>query len=151
VPGWSLQWPHGFDCGKQQQDMPPSLLPLSMLHRLNSAGTQALEKEAARFAKSTSGFRLISFDFHKQCGAKKYHKCAPEQHDAVMLMSEHLAPPAAQHAGVQSLHQRRLACKHQCCLQPVSHSIRLSQKAISLHQAVTEGNLTAFLHRQSTF
>jgi hypothetical protein len=48
---------------------------INLINQHGSEGVlcQALEKEAARFAKSTSGFRLISFDFHKQCGAKKYH------------------------------------------------------------------------------
>lgn len=60
------------------------------------AGTQALEKEAGRFAKSTSGFRLISFDFHRQCGAKKYHKCAPDKHNAQTRNNGSvLAPPPA--------------------------------------------------------
>ena len=30
--------------------------------------------EAARLAATTPGFTLISFDFHKECGATSYHK-----------------------------------------------------------------------------
>ena len=37
--------------------------------------SKAFEEQAAAFAKTGSGFRLITFDFHKQCGATSYHKC----------------------------------------------------------------------------
>lgn len=33
----------------------------------------AFTEEAARFAKDNPGFSLISFDFHKECGAASYH------------------------------------------------------------------------------
>ena len=37
--------------------------------------SKAFEEQAAAFAKTNRGFRLITFDFHKQCGATSYHKC----------------------------------------------------------------------------
>ncbi len=37
--------------------------------------SRAFEEQAAAFAKAGRGFRLITFDFHKQCGATSYHKC----------------------------------------------------------------------------
>ena len=37
--------------------------------------SKAFEEQAAAFAKTGRGFRLITFDFHKQCGATSYHKC----------------------------------------------------------------------------
>lgn len=48
---------------------------INLVNQHGSEGVlcQAYEEEADRFGKSTSGFRLISFDFHKQCGATKYH------------------------------------------------------------------------------
>jgi len=37
--------------------------------------SRAFEEQAAAFAKGGRGFRLITFDFHKQCGGTSYHKC----------------------------------------------------------------------------
>ena len=37
--------------------------------------SRAFEEQAAAFAKSSRGFRLVTFDFHKECGATSYHKC----------------------------------------------------------------------------
>ena len=39
--------------------------------------SKAFEEQAATFARTNRGFRLITFDFHKQCGATSYHKCVP--------------------------------------------------------------------------
>ena len=37
--------------------------------------SKAFEEQAAAFARSSRGFRLVTFDFHKECGATSYHKC----------------------------------------------------------------------------
>ena len=42
--------------------------------------SKAFEEQASEFAKSSGGFRLVTFDFHKQCGATSYHKCAKHLH-----------------------------------------------------------------------
>ncbi len=42
--------------------------------------SKAFEEQAAAFAKSSRGFRLVTFDFHKECGATSYHKCVALRH-----------------------------------------------------------------------
>jgi len=55
---------------------------INLVNQHGSEGVLAakLQEEADRFGRSASNFRLIAFDFHKQCGATSYHKCAPDAH-----------------------------------------------------------------------
>lgn len=50
---------------------------VNLINQHGSEGVlaKAFDEEALRFAKTSSGLRLVPFDFHKQCGASKYHKC----------------------------------------------------------------------------
>ena len=65
--------------------------------------SKAFEEQAAAFAKTGRGFRLITFDFHKQCGATSYHKC-------VRLLSPSRAQVLKREiALLLHLHRRRLA------------------------------------------
>ena len=49
---------------------------VNLINQHGSEGVlaKAFDEEALRFAKTSSGLRLVPFDFHKQCGASKYHK-----------------------------------------------------------------------------
>ena len=58
------------------------LQEVAAVNLVNQHGTEgilssAFEAEAKCFAQEKAGFNLISFDFHKECGAASYHKCAP--------------------------------------------------------------------------
>lgn len=49
---------------------------VNLINQHGSEGVlaKAFNEEALRFANNSKGLRLVAFDFHKQCGASKYHK-----------------------------------------------------------------------------
>lgn len=49
---------------------------VNLINQHGSEGVlaKAFDEEALRFAETSRGLRLVAFDFHKQCGASKYHK-----------------------------------------------------------------------------
>ena len=51
-------------------------LNLANQHGSEGVLSSAFKEEADRFGKSHSGLRLVPFDFHKECGATRYDRCA---------------------------------------------------------------------------
>jgi len=49
---------------------------VNLAHATGSEGslTSAFDASTRRFSRTKSGFRLINFDFHKECGATRYHR-----------------------------------------------------------------------------
>ena len=52
---------------------------VAVVNLVNQHGSEgvlakAFQEEVQRFAQTSRGLRLVPFDFHKQCGASKYHK-----------------------------------------------------------------------------
>lgn len=57
----------------------PVVQDVTAVNLINQHGSEgvlakAFHEEALRFADNSQGLRLVAFDFHKQCGASKYHK-----------------------------------------------------------------------------
>lgn len=52
------------------------VVAVNLVNQHGSEGilAKAFQEEADRFGDSSQGLRLVAFDFHKQCGASKYHK-----------------------------------------------------------------------------
>eukprot|EP00210_Caulerpa_lentillifera_P000137 g132.t1 len=49
---------------------------VNLAHATGSEGklTRAFDEETRRFSRMRNGFRLVNFDFHKECGTTRYHK-----------------------------------------------------------------------------
>lgn len=49
---------------------------VNLAHKSGSEGrlTKAFDEETRRFSRMKTGFRLVNFDFHKECGTTRYHK-----------------------------------------------------------------------------
>ncbi len=55
-----------------------NVLAVNLANQHGSEGIlgKAFKEEAERFAKVKPGFDVISFDFHKECGATRYDRSA---------------------------------------------------------------------------
>jgi hypothetical protein len=53
-----------------------NVLAVNLANQHGSEGIlgKAFKEEAERFAKVKPGFEVISFDFHKECGATRYDR-----------------------------------------------------------------------------
>lgn len=47
---------------------------LANQHGSEGVLSAAFKDETRRFSGIASGFRLVAFDFHKECGASRYHR-----------------------------------------------------------------------------
>jgi hypothetical protein len=54
-----------------------NVLAINLANQHGSEGVlgKAFKQEAERFAKVKPGFEVVSFDFHKECGATRYDRC----------------------------------------------------------------------------
>ena len=52
------------------------VVAVNLVNQHGSEGilARAFQDEAQRFGQTSSGLRLVAFDFHKQCGASNYKK-----------------------------------------------------------------------------
>lgn len=59
---------------KQLLETYQDVVAVNLVNQHGSEGilAKAFQDEAKRFAESSSGLRLVAFDFHKQCGASNY-------------------------------------------------------------------------------
>jgi hypothetical protein len=58
--------------------MPQNVLAVNLANQHGSEGVlgKAFKEQAERFAKVKPGFEVVSFDFHKECGATRYDRRA---------------------------------------------------------------------------
>ena len=73
------------------------MLAVNLANQHGSEGIlgKAFSEQAQRFARVKPGFEVISFDFHKECGATRYDRCSGPRRTALApTLHSHLSRQA---------------------------------------------------------